>query len=380
MSETLEQQLFFMRWAIQLGEKGRVSAPPNPWVGCVIEKNGEILAVGYHEAVGKKHAEAAALEKAGVLARGATAYVSLEPCAHQGRTPPCVNALIDAGIRKVVIPLLDPDPLVSGKGVDLLRKAGIEVIIGVGAQEAAHSLRPYLHHRTVKRAFCVLKTAISLDGRISAADGSSQWITGEEARADLHLLRAHSQAILIGSQTALIDSPRLTVRGIEVLKQPLRVLLDSKGRVPPQGHLADLSLAPTLIFTASTEHCKGWEKCGVEVIVKPKLDLQEVLEELGRRQVIQVLVEGGGQIYSSFLKQCLADQLIVYIGNCLLGDRGKPWIPDFPVSTLAEAPRWKLAGMLRFGNDIRLDYTPHLNPEDEGVKPNTQVNKAESLE
>lgn len=347
-----------MRWAIQLGEKGRNGAPPNPWVGCVIEKNGEILAVGYHEAVGGKHAEAVALEKAGVLAKGATAYISLEPCAHQGRTPPCVNALIEVGIRKVVIPLLDPDPLVSGKGVDQLRKAGIEVVVGVGAEEATRSLRPYLHHRRLKRAFCVLKTAISLDGRMAAADGSSQWITGEEARADLHLLRAHSQAILIGSQTALTDSPRLTVREIEGVKQPLRVLLDSKGRVPPQGPLADSSLAPTLVFTTSTEHRTGWERCGMEVVVKPTLDLKEILEELGRRQVIQVLVEGGGKIYSSFLKQDLVDHSVIYIGNCLLGDQGKPWIPDFLVPTLSQAPRWKLEGMLRFGNDIRLDYIP----------------------
>src|ERR1700733_11932243 len=199
MRESKEQQLFFIRWAIQLGERGRHTAPPNPWVGCVIVKGGSILGEGYHEATGAKHAEVMAIEKAGVLARGATAYVSLEPCPHQGRTPPCVDALIKAGIQQVVIPLLDPDPHVSGKGVARLKKAGIEVVVGIGQEEAARSLEPYLFQRVTKRPFCVLKSAISLDGRTAAADGSSHWITSDEARQDVHRLRAESQAILVGA-------------------------------------------------------------------------------------------------------------------------------------------------------------------------------------
>jgi diaminohydroxyphosphoribosylaminopyrimidine deaminase / 5-amino-6-(5-phosphoribosylamino)uracil reductase len=356
MEESKEQQLFFMRWAIQLGERGRSTAPPNPWVGCVIVKGGEIIAEGFHEAAGKKHAEVIALEKAGLLARGGTAYISLEPCSHHGRTPPCVEALLAAGVRKVVIPLLDPDPHVSGKGVEELKKKGIEVLVGVGKEEAESSLAPYLYQRATQRPFCVLKSAISLDGRTAAADGSSQWITGEVARKDLHLLRAQSQAILIGARTALLDSPRLTVRDGTTTQQPLRVLLDWQGSVPPQGPLADSDLAPTLVFTCSEKQKEGWERCGAEVILLQHALLQEVLAELGRRGVIQVLVEGGSHLHASFLKEKLVNRIVLYIGNCLLGDAGKPFLPDFLVPNIAQAPRWILEDVRRFENDIRLDF------------------------
>lgn len=356
MKESIEQQLFFMRWAIQLGERGRCTAPPNPWVGCVIVKGGEILGEGYHEAAGKKHAEVVAIEQAGPLAKGATAYVSLEPCAHHGRTPPCVNTLIESGIERVVIPLLDPDPKVAGKGVEKLRSAGIEVTIGIGKEEAARSLAPYLFQRSHKRPFCVLKVAMSLDGRTAAEDGTSRWVTGEKAREDVHLLRAQSQAIMIGARTAVLDSPRLTVRAVPCRTQPLRVLLDSKGSVPAQGPLADSTLAPTLVFTCSTAQKENWEKCGAEVIVRPTLMLQEILEELGRREIIQTLVEGGSRLHASFIKENLANRLILYIGNCLLGEGGNPLFPNFPIPTIAQAPRLTLDALRRFDNDIRLDF------------------------
>lgn len=359
MRENKEQQLFFMRWAIQLGERGRSTAPPNPWVGCVIVKDGEILGEGYHEFANKKHAEVVALEKAGVLAKGATAYVSLEPCSHFGRTPPCVRALIDSGIQKVVIALLDPDPRVAGQGVEELKRVGIEVIVGVGHQEAASSLAPYLFQRRTKRPFCVLKSALSLDGRTAAADGSSQWITGDEARSDVHLLRAQSQAILIGAQTALLDSPRLTVRGVPLItQQPLRVLLDSKEGIPPSGSLADTTLAPTLIFTTSSRHKEAWENCGAEVMFHASFSLKEILEELGKRGIIQALVEGGSHLYAAFLKENLINRLVLYMGNCLLGTQGQPFIPDLLISTISQAPRWGLEGVQRFGNDVRLDFLP----------------------
>lgn len=356
MQETKEQQLFFMRWAIELGEKGRLTAPPNPWVGCVVVKDGEILGEGYHVAPGEKHAEVIALEKAGKLAKGATLYVSLEPCVHQGRTPPCVNILVDSGIRRVVIPLLDPDHNVSGKGVKYLQQAGIDVVVGIGAEDAARSLQPYLHHRKTKRPFCLLKAAMSLDGRTAAADGSSQWITGEEAKENAHQLRAESQAILIGSQTALTDLPQLTVRGIAVRKQPLRVVLDRGGKVPAMGPLFDTTLAPTMIFTCNSEKKTEWEQKGVEVIVSKDLVLEEVLEELGKREILQVLVEGGSHIHSTFIKAKQAHHFTLYIGGCLLGDEGKPLLSDFPVGNINQAPRWTLENVKRFGNDVRLDY------------------------
>lgn len=354
MKETEEQQLFFIRWAIQLAEKGRCTAPPNPWVGCVIVKEGGIIAEGYHVAPGLAHAEVVALEKAGILAKGATAYVNLEPCCHYGRTPPCVNALVKAGIRKVVIALLDPDPRVSGKGVEGLRQAGIEVTVGVGMEEAAKSLAPYLHQRKLGRPFVVLKAAVSLDGKTAAVDGSSQWITGETARTDVKLLRAQSQAILVGAGTALADRPRLTVRGVEIRKQPLRVLLDSQGKVPAEGPLADITLAPTLVFTNSKTAKEKWEQCGAEVM--PPLSLKEMLEELGKRGVLQALVEGGSHLHTSFVQEGLANRFILYMGNCLLGPKGMPLLSGMEVSSIGEAPRWTLDGVQRFENDVRLDY------------------------
>lgn len=362
MRDRAAQQQFFMRWAIQLGEKGRITAPPNPWVGCVIVREDDKVGEGYHLAPGTPHAEIMALEQAGPLAKGATAYVSLEPCAHFGRTPPCVNALIQAGIKKVVIPILDPDPLVQGKGVKTLKEAGIEVIIGQASEEAERSLEPYLHHRRTKRPFCVLKTAISLDGRVAAQDGSSQWITHEEARQNAHFLRAESQAILIGSKTAIHDQPRLTVRLPEGPK-PLRVIVDSFGQLPPSGPLFDLQLAQTLIFT--TNQCdpirlKEWRKQGVEVLEFPsregRVDLEAILDELGQRGVIQLLVEGGSTLHASFIKEGFVNRFVVYIGSCLLGDKGKAMVADLLIPTIDEALRWDLENVQRFGKDVRMDY------------------------
>ncbi len=351
MSETKEQQLFFMRWAIQLGEKGRLTAPPNPWVGCVLVKEGEILGEGHHIAPGHPHAETVALEKADKLARGATAYVSLEPCSHHGRTPPCVHALIEAGVKKVVIPFLDPDPQVAGTGVKALEAAGIEVVLGVAKEEAERSLEPYLHHRRTKRPYCVLKSAMSIDGRTAATDSTSKWITSEEARHDVHLLRAQSQAILIGSETARLDRPKLTVRGYDA-DSPLRVLIDSEGKVPPEGPLFDTTLAPTLVFTTDPK----WKKEGVEVMCLPKITLERVLEELGRRHVMQLLVEGGSTLHSAFIKEGLAHRFCLYIGDCLLGSNGKPLLPNLEVASIEEAPRWSLVSVSRLNDSVRLDY------------------------
>ncbi len=360
MPESKEQQLFFMRWAIELGQKGRNTAPPNPWVGCVIVKEGEILAEGFHEVAGGKHAEMIALEKASLMGRsltqGATAYVSLEPCAHHGKTPPCAEALIAAGIKKVIIPLLDPDSKVSGKGVEILKKGGVEVIIGIGKEEAEQSLKAYLYHRKTGRPYCVLKSAISLDGKIAACDGSSKWISNEEARSDAHRLRAECQAIIVGSQTILVDHPRLTVRGMKIEKQPLRVILDRRGRLSPMGSLADPNEAPTLLFTSSSSYVTAWEKSGAEVILTPDITPLYVLEELGRRGVIQALVEGGSHLHSSFVESHVANRWVFYLNPILLGQNALPFLPHLTVSTLSAAPRFHLEGVHRFGDALRLDY------------------------
>src|SRR5581483_11094304 len=238
----------------------------------VVGADGQIVGRGFHRRAGEPHAEVHALREAGGRARGGTAYVTLEPCAHQGRTPPCAPALVEAGVRRVVVAVLDPDERVAGRGVDLLRAAGIRVDVGVGAEAAARSLAPYLHHRRTGRPLCLLKTAASLDGRTAAADGTSQWITGPEARVDAHRLRAESGAVVVGAGTALADGPTLTFRNLDVEDgvippQPLRVLLDAGGRVPAVGPLFDATLAPTLVITtaaADLETRREWKEAGAE--------------------------------------------------------------------------------------------------------------------
>lgn len=344
MQHSPEQQQFFMEWALRLAEKGRLTAPPNPWVGCVIvSPEGDLLGEGFHEAPGGPHAEVVALHKAGLTAKGAIAYITLEPCAHHGRTPPCTEALIRAGIAHVVIPFEDPDAQARG-GAAVLRQAGIEVTVGVCADKVEQALAPYLHHRRTGRPYVVLKAALSLDGRLAAADGSSQWITGEEARKDAHLLRAASQAILVGAGTAAADRPSLTVRGIEGAIQPMRIICDRTGKTPPY-------LDPPLMM-ATTPKCpriREWKEAGYEVFTD-----DDLLAELGKRGVLQLLVEGGSEIHTAFFPQ--ANQIVLYYGGVLLGERGLPLLSR-PETSLAQAPRLTLQSMQRFGNDVRLAYT-----------------------
>jgi len=347
-----------MEQAIALGERGRCTAPPNPWVGCVLSKGKEIVAVGYHEKAGLPHAEVNALKAAGDRANGATCTITLEPCCHHGRTPPCTEALIAAKIARVVIGTSDPDPRVAGKGVAALRAAGIEVILGVLKEKVEASLKPYLYHRSHKRPYCILKAAVSLDGKIAAQDGSSQWISTEEARKDAHLLRAASQAILVGSGTALRDDPNLTHR-LEGLSapQPLRVLLDRKGSVPATGKLADCTLAPTLVVTsdqAPVKWRKSWEERGAEVLVVGELDA--LMELLAGRGVLQLLVEGGSEIMGSFFSAGLVNQLTLYFGPRLIGQTGVPLLP-LSFGSLRESPTVQLDRVERLGQTIRADYS-----------------------
>lgn len=366
MQDKKEQQLFFMRYALALGEMGRKSTPPNPWVGCVIVKDNEIVGQGFHAFAGGPHAEIVALKQAGSLARGASVYVTLEPCSHFGRTPPCTEALIQAGVGEVILPFEDPDQHVQGSGIQELRKHNISIVTGVAEEEARASLAPYLFHRKEKRPYCVLKAASSLDGKIAAKDGSSQWITGESARLDVHHLRAESQAILIGVQTALRDRPKLTVRLSEHHQQPLRVVLDSKGILPAEGPLFD-GTAPTCIMTTDQcpkERMDEWKSNHAEVVVfdGEKVPLKGCLADLGDRGVLQLLVEGGSRVQSSFLKENWAQQFTLYLGNCVLGPEGIPSVLGLCPETIREAPRWRLHSMRRFDEDVRLDYRIDLKP------------------
>lgn len=355
-----EQQLFFMKKAIEEGEKGRLSAPPNPWVGSVVVLKGKIVGSGYHVAPGLAHAEIVALKEAGPLAKGSTLYVTLEPCSHHGRTPPCIEAILKAGISEVVIPFLDPDPKVHGQGVEILKKQGVKVTVGVGKVEAAKSLMPYLFQRKYLTPYCLLKAASSLDGRIAAQDGSSKWITGEKARQNAHLLRAQSQAIMIGTKTAIFDNPVLTARGLFSSKKPLRVVIDRKGVITGNFHVLDTTLAPTLIFT--TKQCpvsrlNEWEKKGVEFAFCETLE--EMLNDLQKRHILQILVEGGSLLQASFIEKDLAQHFVLYMAGALLGQKAKPLFQSNGPLSIDQAPRLTLESIERFDEDVRLDYRFH---------------------
>jgi diaminohydroxyphosphoribosylaminopyrimidine deaminase/5-amino-6-(5-phosphoribosylamino)uracil reductase len=356
-----------MELALAAGAAARRRTAPNPWVGCVLVSNGEVVATGATEPPGRAHAEAVAIARAGDRARGATAYVTLEPCSHHGRTPPCADALIAAGVTRVVAALTDPDPQVAGTGFDRLRAAGIDVTVGVGADQAARDLASYLHHRRTGRPLVVAKVATSVDGRVAAADGSSRWLTSEPARADAHELRADAQAIMVGSGTALTDRPTLTVRDVGLVPDhaPMRVLVDARGRVPAVGPLFETALATTLVVTtidAAPGAVDAWRSAGakVEVVARDAsgtgVDLGETFALLGGEGVLEVLVEGGGTLLGSVLAGDHAQQLVVYVAPLALGSRGTPALSFAGPDTIRDAHRFRLGSVRQLGADVRLDY------------------------
>ncbi len=365
MPSTLHDNLM-MRRALEISNQARYLAPPNPWVGCLIVNQGFVVAEGYTNLPGKNHAEIEALNQAQGKAEGATVYVTLEPCPCQGRTPPCTEALIKAKVKRAVIAVKDPDPRVSGKGIEVLQKAGIQVDVGVLEDEVKESLCPYLHHRKKNRPFCLLKAAVSLDGKIATQNGSSFWITGKSARKDVHLLRAASQAVIVGAHTAFKDQPSLTVRDVDLpyFNQPLRVILDSSQIMVPYDEVFRSKRTPTLLVTgsqASDEWLHSFSEIGVEVIQLPIdaslfIDLKALLQELAKRDIIQVMVEGGSKMFSSFLRYGLVDRLILYKAACLLGDSGLPLFSDLHLEDIIDAKRLRLLKSKQFDQDIRLDY------------------------
>ena len=326
-----------MTRALELAASVRASTPPNPWVGCVIEAADGTVFEGATQPAGGAHAEAMALAMAsGHDLHGATAWVTLEPCSHHGRTPPCADALIAAGVSRVVIAIEDPDDKVNGAGVQRLRDAGIEVVIGVNAQAGRELLAPYLHHRRTGRPYVVLKSAASLDGRTAAADGSSQWITGPEARADAHALRAESDSILVGAGTVRADDPTLTVRDAPAPRgDPVRVVL---------GH------APA---TAKVHPCL--ERSG---------DLEVVLDELGALGHLQLLVEGGATVAHAFHTAGLVDRYVLYLAPVLFGgDDGRAVFAGAGAPTIANVTRGRIRSVRVLGDDLRIDLDPHPSEE-----------------
>lgn len=353
-----------MYHALALARRSLGQTAPNPAVGCVIvSKNGVVIGRGRTAKGGRPHAETVALHQAGQAARGATAYVTLEPCSHVGVTPPCADALVAAGLARVVVAVEDPDPRVNGRGLARLHEAGLDVVTGVCAKEAADLNAGFFLRVREGRPLVTLKIAQSLDGKTATATGESQWITGEAARAHGHLLRARNDAILVGVGTALADDPTLTCRlpGLEG-RSPTRIVLDSRLRLTALSRLAQQAQdVSTLVFTTAAQGGEALQACGVEVVRvdqdavgRPRLEA--VLADLAGRGITRLLVEGGATVHAAFLGRGLADRLEVFAGPIVLGAAGQSAVGALSASTLGNAPRFQSIKRRTFGPDLLVSY------------------------
>ncbi|HJY39837.1 MAG TPA: bifunctional diaminohydroxyphosphoribosylaminopyrimidine deaminase/5-amino-6-(5-phosphoribosylamino)uracil reductase RibD [Steroidobacteraceae bacterium] len=356
-----------MRRAIELAQLGRYTNHPNPRVGCVITLGETVVGEGWHRKWGEAHAEARALAAAGERARGATAYVTLEPHCYHGRTPPCTDALIRAGVKRVVCGTLDPNPKVSGAGVKQLIASGVAVETGLLEAEARELNLGFEKRMTSGLPRVTVKIAMSLDGRVALANGVSKWITGEPARADVQHLRAAAGAVLTGIETVIADDPQLNVRdpSIELLgRQPMRVVLDTQLRIAPAARIFSVP-GHTIVFTAAEKVAQGAaiQRAGGEVVAaaldtERHVDLQNVLAELGRRECNDVLVEAGPTLAGRFLQLGLADELIVYIAPIVLGPEARAMALLPPLYRIEDVLRYTLHDMQRIGADVKLVLRP----------------------
>ena len=343
-----------MRRALELAEKGLYTTTPNPRVGCVIAKNEQVVGEGWHEKAGGPHAEIVALEKAGAEAAGATVYVNLEPCNHQGRTPPCVEALKRGKVKRVVAAMRDPNPQAAGGGA-ALQAAGIRFEHGLMEPEARELNIGFVSRVTRGRPWVRLKIAATLDGRTALQDGTSQWITGAEARRDGHHWRARACAILTGAGTVRADDPRLTVRDVKTSRQPLRVIVDSRLETPPTARI--LQGEKALVFAATHGVLPN-----AEVVCLPnknqKVELPAMLEELARRGINELHVEAGFRLNGSLVREGCVDEYLIYLNPSLLGDSAQGMVDLPAVKALDERVRLKILGLDRFGDDLRILARP----------------------
>ena len=351
----------FMARALQLAERGRDTAPPNPNVGCVIVKHGRVIGEGFHARAGEPHAERIAINACSESPEGATVYVTLEPCAHQGRTGPCADALVEARVGRVVAAIEDPYPKVQGRGFAKLREAGIRVDVGCLAAQAEETHRSFLHRIRTGRPWMRIKAAASLDGRIALANGASQWLTGEAARRDVHALRARSAAMLTGIGTVLADDPQLTVRHMPCTRQPKRILIDSRLDVPPTAKI--LQGEPAIVFTASRDEAKRRRiaATGAEIVDAPedankpgKTDLAAVARLLAERDIADVTVETGSRLNGSLLAAGLVDEIVLYLAPMLLGDAAQGLFALPEMRSLDAAIRPRIVDVRQVGNDVRI--------------------------
>ncbi len=360
----------FMAEALELARRVLGTTSPNPAVGAVVVRDGRVVGRGATRPVGGPHAERVALAEAGGLARGATLYVTLEPCCHQGRTPPCTDAIIEAGIAEVHVATLDPNPLVNGRGVRALIDRGIRVVVGEHEAEARRLNEWFFKYITTGRPFVLAKYAMTLDGKVAARTGDSRWVTGPAARAYVHRLRAQVDAVVVGVGTVLADDPALTARpeefgGPPPTRQPLRVVVDSRGRTPPAARVLD-GTAPTLIAAtplADPEKLEAFKARGAEVLILPaaggRVDLEALMAELGRRQVAWLLVEGGGRLLGSLFDLGLIDRVLAFVAPKLIGGAEAPGpVGGSGRPRMADAVRLEGVEIERLGEDLLVSGRP----------------------
>ena len=357
MTELTQDQIW-MRRAMELARQGQYSTKPNPNVGCVIVKDGIIVGEGFHPKAGQPHAEVFAMRQAGEQARGATAYVTLEPCAHYGRTPPCAKGLVEAGLAKVIVACPDPNPLVAGKGVQILKDAGIEVKVGI-CEDEAHQLNDgFLKAMATGMPYVRLKIASSLDGRTAMASGESKWITGVEARQDVQHWRAISGAVITGIDTVLADDCQLNVRSlkevddISTIVQPKRIILDRQGRLPLTAKILE---NPETVMVMGPYRQELAELGVIQLEIQPLKELLQQLVQL--HQIYDVLVESGATLSTAFLQAGLVDELISYVAPTLLGQTARSMF-NAEFSRMAEQLRFKLQDVTRVGDDVRFRLIP----------------------
>ena len=345
----------FMKRALRLSERARGQTSPNPLVGAVLVRDGQVVGEGYHRRAGAPHAEVVALDRAGARAEGAALYVTLEPCCHFGRTPPCVDRIIEQGVSEVVCALTDPDPRVSGRGIEKLREAGIEVRLGVLEEAARKTNEVYLKYITTGLPFVTLKLAQSLDGRIATGSGDSKWITGEKARRFVHRIRSQVDAVMVGMGTVIRDDPQLNVRWVKG-KHPLKIILDSRLRMPLGAQL--FGGERTILATterSSEEQRRLVEGKGARVWILPerdgRVDLTEVMRKAGREGITSILIEGGSKVATSTLGAGVVDKLMIFIAPKLIGT-GTDAVGDLGIARIEEAIELEDVKLRRIGEDM----------------------------
>ena len=366
-SEFTALQTAMMQRALHLAASAGNTTSPNPKVGCVIAHGEQIVGEGFHVQAGAPHAEVHALRQAGDLARGATAYVTLEPCSHTGKTPPCANALIDAGVAEVICAMVDPNPQVAGQGLARLQAASIHTAHGLLSEQAQALNRGFLSRIQLNRPFVTLKLAASLDGKTALANGDSQWITGAAARADVHKERAIRNAIITGSGTVLADNPQLNVRGVACLKQPVRVVLDRQLHSPASAQIFDTTVAPTWLFTAAELDTSAYSARGVRCFAwedaQAADSLKFILHTLAQEGINEAWVEAGATLSAAFMQQDCVDELVLYQAPKILGKHAMDLLPlQADAQVLTQESPWQTSSIETVGNDIkwRLRHASHV--------------------